>query len=166
MHLYVWTLVINHNRGGRKRFDDKKVEYEVIVNLRCLNVISLIINLIDRLYQKNYEKELAGMFSRAEFLDAKIFNPCQQKFWNETFNSGKIYVLFFHLPKKKVFQINKDYRLLLQVCAHPRTAISQDVQTRFPVQLELSKFLSKIKEIFNTVPVSWIQHSLKNFPLF
>ena len=47
-----------------------------------------------------------------------------------------------------------------------RTTVSQDVQTRFPVQLTFAKFLSKIKEIFNTVPVSWIQHSLRNFPLF
>ena len=48
----------------------------------------------------------------------------------------------------------------------PRTTVSQDVQTRFPVQLAFAKFLSKIKGIFNTVPVSWIQHSIKNFPLF
>ena len=47
---------------------------------------------------------------------------------------------------------------------HPRTTVSQDVQTRFPMQF--AKFLSKIKGIFNTVPVSWIQHSLRNFPLF
>ena len=45
-----------------------------------------------------------------------------------------------------------------------RTTVSQDVQTRFPVLLAF--FLSKIKGIFNTVPVSWIQHSLRNFLLF
>ena len=30
----------------------------------------------------------------------------------------------------------------------PRTTVSQDVQTRFPVQLAFAKFLSKLKEIF------------------
>ena len=45
-----------------------------------------------------------------------------------------------------------------------RTTVSQDVQTWFSVQLAFAKFLSKIKEIFNIVPVSWIQHSLRNFP--
>ena len=48
----------------------------------------------------------------------------------------------------------------------PRTTLSQDVQTRSSVQLAFAKFLSKIKGNFNIVPVSWIQHSLKNFPLF
>ena len=48
----------------------------------------------------------------------------------------------------------------------PRTTLSQDVQTRFSVQLAFAKFLSKIKGNFNTVPVSWIQQSLKNLPLF
>ena len=33
----------------------------------------------------------------------------------------------------------------------PRTTLSQDVQTRFPVQLAFAKFLSKIKEIFEGV---------------
>ena len=47
-----------------------------------------------------------------------------------------------------------------------KTTVSLDVQTRFSVQLAFAKFLSRIKEGFNTVPVSWIQHSLKNFPLF
>ena len=47
-----------------------------------------------------------------------------------------------------------------------RTTISQDVRTRFSVQLAFAKFLSKIKGIFNTVSVSWIQHSLRNFLLF
>ena len=40
------------------------------------------------------------------------------------------------------------------------TTVSQDVQTLFSVQLAFAKFLSKIKGNFNTVPVSWIQHSL------
>ena len=55
----------------------------------------------------------------------------------------------------------------------PRTTVSQDVQTRLAVQLAFAKFLSKIKGnfwysacIMDTAPVSWIQHSLKNFPLF
>ena len=30
----------------------------------------------------------------------------------------------------------------------PRTTVSQDVQTRFPVRLAFAKFLPKIKEIF------------------
>ena len=33
-----------------------------------------------------------------------------------------------------------------------RTTVSQDVQTQFSVELAFSKFLSKIKENFNTVP--------------
>ena len=33
------------------------------------------------------------------------------------------------------------------VC-HPRTTVSQDVRTRFPVQLAFAKFLSKIKGNF------------------
>ena len=50
---------------------------------------------------------------------------------------------------------------------NPMTTVSQpqDVQTRFSLQLAFAKFLSKLKGIFNTVPVSWIQHSLRNFLL-
>ena len=47
---------------------------------------------------------------------------------------------------------------------YPRTNVSEDMQTRFSEQLAFDKFLSKIKGIFNTVPVSWIQHTLRNFP--
>ena len=39
----------------------------------------------------------------------------------------------------KEIKILPDYRVL------PRTTVSQDVQTRFPVQLAFAKFLSKIK---------------------
>ena len=62
--------------------------------------------------------------------------------------------------------INIENSLVILCVDSKRTTVSQDVQTRFPVQLAFAKFLSKIKGIFNSVPVSWIQHSLRNFPLF
>ena len=39
---------------------------------------------------------------------------------------------------------------------NPRTTISQDVQTRFPVQLAFAKLLSKIKGNFSVSAVSTI----------
>ena len=42
----------------------------------------------------------------------------------------------------------------------PRTTISQDVQTWFPVQLAFAKFLSKIKEISEGVLYPWYWHCI------
>ena len=42
------------------------------------------------------------------------------------------------------FKFNESFILLHK----PRTTVSQDVQTRFPVQLAFAKFLSKIKGNF------------------
>ena len=47
-----------------------------------------------------------------------------------------------------------------------RTTLSQDVQTWFSVQLAFANSYLKYKKIFNTVPVSWMQHFLRNFTLF
>ena len=39
-------------------------------------------------------------------------------------------------------------KFLGKIEGNPRTTVSQDVQTRFPVQLAFAKFLSKIKGNF------------------
>ena len=68
------------------------------------------------------------------------------------------------IPK---FEYNEAMNSMREVFAFKnssRTTILQDMQTRFSVQF-LNSYL-KQREIFNTVPVSWIQHSLRNFPLF
>ena len=52
-----------------------------------------------------------------------------------------------YLPS--VFQISyQKFERLPKYNNEPRTTISQDVQTRFPVQFSFAKFLSKIKGNF------------------
>jgi len=67
------------------------------------------------LEKQSYEHQLQSMFAKATYLDAKKTNPCLPESWKDLENTGKTYVLFFHLPMKTHFQINKDYRLLLEV---------------------------------------------------
>ena len=63
------------------------------------------------------------------------------------------------IPKRKMLLCNPFHQW-------PRTTISQDVQTRFSVQLAFAEFLSKIKGNFWGSAVSWYWHCIKNFPLF
>ena len=72
----------------------------------------------------------------------------------------KITVKFIKHPTRELIERIKMFGLT------SKTTVSQDVQTRFSMQLSFAKFLSKIKGIFNTRPVSWIQHSLQNLLYF
>ena len=61
-------------------------------------------------------------------------------------------LIFFRGPMQRLGLVTFDSKTCkavfsLPYLTKPRTTVSQDVQTRFPVQLAFAKFLSKIKEI-------------------
>ena len=72
-------------------------------------------------------------------------------FLTQQFFSTLETIVILHLlnMKKKKIKVHKcTYELKILFMQKSRTIISQDVQTRFPVQLAFAKFLSKIKENF------------------